>query len=88
MDKQLQTVTTIAFLVLCVSASGLAVKKTFWPDRTTVVVPSGPRTPPARPMYQLGEKIQMPGVDFGQAVRTVVLVVRKGCRFCDESMPF
>ena len=90
MEKRIQTVTAFAFLILCVSASAFALKQTFWPEGPTILVPPGARTSPPPPpsMYQPGEKIEFPGVDFAQSSRTVVLVVRKGCRFCDESMPF
>jgi len=38
--------------------------------------------------YQVGEAIVLAPVDFNRAERTLLLVVRKGCRFCEESMPF
>jgi hypothetical protein len=43
-------------------------------------------TPP--PMYQVGERISLTDIDFSSAGQTLLLVVRKGCRFCEESMPF
>jgi thioredoxin-related protein len=39
-------------------------------------------------MYQPGETIEVPGVDFSVADQTLVLVVRKGCGWCERSMPF
>src|SRR5262245_53592825 len=58
------------------------------------VYPSSLATPPYRSgaqdrsTYQPGESISIPGIDFRQADRTLVLVLRKSCHFCEASMPF
>ena len=41
-----------------------------------------------KPAYTRGETIRIPGVDFSAADRTLLLVVRKDCHFCEASMPF
>lgn len=41
------------------------------------------------PSYTIGEAVdEIPGVDFGAAARTLVMVLREECRFCRESVPF
>jgi len=43
---------------------------------------------PPRATYQPGETISVPGIDFQVSQMSIVLVVRKDCRFCHASMPF
>jgi len=39
--------------------------------------------------YEIGEKIEKGSpIDYRLSNRTLVLFVRSGCRYCDESMPF
>jgi hypothetical protein len=91
-ERWLRHAATVAFLVLCLV--GIAVGVThLLSERTTLETAAGARTPPppARPVppiYTAGERIALQGVDFAGADRTLLLVVRRGCRFCDESMPF
>ena len=94
MDRHIQTLTNLAFLGLCIIGIALGVRSFLKP--TPVLVPGGlnslrasaprPSTPP--PPYQAGEPITLDNVNFAGASHTLLLVVRKGCRFCDESMPF
>jgi hypothetical protein len=88
MERQLQLATTIAFLVLCLVGIALGVKHLVAPEAPQAVVASARGRPAAPPIYQAGEQIQVRGVDFATTDRTLLLVVRQGCRFCDESMPF
>lgn len=95
MDRRIQQLTNLAFLLLCLVGVALGVRALFRP--TAVLVPGGlnnlraanPR-PVAQPpvLYATGEAIAVESVDFTRADRTLLMVVRKGCRFCDESMPF
>lgn len=91
MDRKLQTATAIAFFALCVVGTAVGIKALFAPPAPTIqtVTNTGTRQPPpAPPTYAVGEKIALAGVDFRAAEQTLLLVVRKGCRYCDESMPF
>ena len=88
MERRVQFATSIAFLLLCLIGSALGVKALVAappPVRATTAV-QPPRPQP--PTYAVGEQIKVTGVDFRASAQTLVLVVRKGCRFCDESMPF
>jgi hypothetical protein len=43
----------------------------------------------ARRVYDLGEAFpRLAPIDFARADRTLVLALRKGCTYCDKSMPF
>jgi hypothetical protein len=88
MERLVQFATSIAFLLLCLIGSGLGVKALLAPPPTRIAGPVQPPRPQPAPTYAVGEPIKVAGVDFRSAEQTLVLVVRKGCRFCDESMPF
>ena len=91
MERHIQLATSISFLLLCLVGSALGVRALLYPPppqrATDAPVTSRPPTAPP-PQYAVGEPIKLSGVDFRAAAQTLVLVVRKGCRFCDESMPF
>ncbi len=89
MERHLQHATAIAFLALCVVGCAMGIKALGAPAAPVVRTGSVARTAPAPPpTYTVGEKLTLAGVDFEAAEQTLLLVVRKGCRFCDESMPF
>jgi hypothetical protein len=91
MDKRLQVFTHLAFLGLCLVGMAVGIKALFWPPPPSVVVAGGaagqPRPEPM-PLYSVGEQVEVPGVAFGDREQTLLLVTQKGCRFCDQSMPF
>lgn len=46
---------------------------------------------PALPVaheVKAGTQLAITGVDWSRSDRTLVLVLRKGCRYCEESLPF
>jgi hypothetical protein len=87
MERRVQFATSIAFLLLCLVGSALGVKALVSPPPVRATDPLPPPRPQP-PTYAVGEQIKVAGVDFRASAQTLVLVVRKGCRFCDESMPF
>jgi peroxiredoxin len=73
----LQTSANIAVIALCIVVGWLAFKRL------------GSNSPPALPIYSIGESIdRIPGVDFRVARSTLVMVIREDCHFCKESLPF
>lgn len=38
--------------------------------------------------YETGERMELPGVDFGTSTKTLVMFMSSQCRFCTDSMPF
>lgn len=49
-----------------------------------------PRSTPETVDYRVpaGTKVSLPGIDWAQNGQTLLLVLRKGCRYCAESAPF
>ncbi len=90
MTNRLQTLTQVAFLLLCLVGTAVGIKVLLRPDVVTTTDPMTDTASenPRSPLYGRGESIRVPGVDFSAADQTLLLVVRKGCRYCDESMPF
>lgn len=88
MERLLHLASTVAFLILCAVGAALGIKLLLSspPPPPPAAVVAGARPP--IPLYQPGEAIQVGGIDFGSVDRTVLLVVQKGCSFCEQSMPF
>lgn len=87
MERHLQLAATCAFLALCVVGVVLGVRQLLLPVGPHGLAPI--REPqPALSTYQPGDAISLRGVEFATSEHTLVLVIRKGCRFCEESMPF
>lgn len=86
MDRFLQLASSSAFFVFCVVGIAVGVQALTRP--TPPVRPAERPVPPPRPIYQAGGALSLPGIDLSSSERTLVLVTRKGCKFCDESMPF
>jgi len=36
----------------------------------------------------VGNKLAISGIDWSQSQQTLLLVLQKGCRYCEESVPF
>ena len=94
MDRRIQLLTQFAFLCLCIVGIALGVRSLARPTPVLVtggirsIEPEAQRRPGPPTTYKVGDSITLTNVDFKRADRTLLLVVRKGCRFCDESMPF
>jgi hypothetical protein len=85
MAKRTEVLANVAFIVLCII---LIVKALTGPAETPAAAAVRAAAPAPRPMYQPGETIAVPGVDFAKADRTLLLVIRSTCKYCTESMPF
>lgn len=91
MERGLNLLANLAFLLLCVVGIALGVRSLFWPAPPTPIVVAGSGGAPQRPLrptYVDGETLAVPGVSFSGSAYTLVLVTQKGCTFCDQSMPF
>jgi thioredoxin-related protein len=78
----LQLSANIAVIALCILVGWLAVGK----GATTGGTGEPPRMPP---VYRTGDAIDvLPGVDLAAASRTLVMVLREDCHYCQESLQF
>jgi hypothetical protein len=86
MGRRLEVLANAAFLVVCAMAAAVLGRQLIWPNATTHG--DNPERPFARMEYQPGDRIELAGVDFTKAEKTLLLVIRSTCKYCTESMPF
>jgi thioredoxin-related protein len=67
----------IAIIIVALILGAVVVKKYLFPP-----------PPQALPEISSGTKVSLPGVDWGQNGKTLVLVLQEGCHFCSQSAPF
>jgi hypothetical protein len=72
-------------LELAINVSSLLILVTI---AVMIRLPHASSAAPARPLYQVGDLLQIPGLHVGKASQTLVLVVSPSCHFCEASMPF
>lgn len=74
----LDVTTNVVVVVFALVAIGVLVKSNFAPQgvKTSVVVKTGSIFP------------EIPGVDYKQAARTLILALNVDCRYCTRSVPF
>jgi hypothetical protein len=82
MSKRLEVVTNLALLAAAVIVGVQAV----WHPFNAAVQPAA--SAPVKAVYKAGDPIHIDGVDFSRATSTMLMVIRKGCHFCEGSMPF
>ena len=86
---RLETAANVSIVVLCLCVCGdLAYRYLLRPTerlQATAVQPPPPRIQEYKP----GDRVDgLPSVDFQKSPRTLLLVVRSGCHYCRDSMPF
>lgn len=75
----LRTIADAALVIAAIFVATVA-GQTYY--RTAASVPGEPRI--AKPKEQLN----LPGVDFAKGQRTLLLVLKSSCPYCEKSMPF
>lgn len=93
MIKKLEALANIAVIVTSVVLCSVLVKKHFFVGTQTVAdakasPPSRSADAPTKSGLQAGMKVSLPGIDWGNSSRTVLLVLSTTCHFCTESAPF
>jgi hypothetical protein len=85
----------LAIILLCLAIIADLVVRHFFPGAspgtramTSSVAGASPARP-ARPQYQVGEAFQpLPGLSPERGMASLLFVVREGCRYCENSIPF
>jgi hypothetical protein len=81
MRQKLEQLTNIAIIAFVLVVGGLYLKDRFHPP-----VQAGRVQPPA---IKAGDALpNLPGYDWHSSGRTLVLALRNGCHFCEDSAPF
>jgi hypothetical protein len=76
----LRTIADAALLIAAVAVATVA-GQTYY--QTAAQAP-----PPPSRIVQLHERLNLPGIDFTKGQRTLLLVLRSSCPYCEKSMPF
>ena len=78
MGRKLEIITNVAILLFVLAVGGAYLKAQFWPA-----------PPPTLPQVKVGDRLSaLPGYNWASHSHTLVLAVRRGCHFCEESAPF
>lgn len=70
----------IVATILCGIVVGMLVGKTYLSFKRHRMLPDAHLT--------VGSSLTLPGIDWANSDRTLVLILQKGCHFCSESAPF
>jgi hypothetical protein len=81
LSKKIELLANVAIVVVALLLGVVLVKRYLLPQP----VNSGPA---ANARIQPGTKLSLPGVDWGQDDKTLVMALSTTCHFCTESAPF
>lgn len=78
--KRVELAANLAIVVVALTLTTVVVKRYLLPgDQTNT---------PNQPQVKVGDKLSVANVDWRASDNTLVLVLQKGCRYCNESAPF
>jgi hypothetical protein len=80
-NQKLEMAANILIIVVAVLLIGVIAQRYFFPPATN-------SNQPARVHPTIGTKINLPGTDWSNRPKTLLMVLQKDCRFCTESAPF
>ena len=81
MYKKIELAANVAIIIAALTLVGLAVNKFYFRAQ-------GGAEQGAPVGVKAGDKVELPGVEWGRGGRTLVLALSTGCHFCTESAPF
>jgi hypothetical protein len=79
--KKIELIANIAIILVAIVLGGVLVKKFLLTD--SAPTPTGERSQP-----QVGAKANLPDTDFSAKDKTLLLAMKKDCRFCTDSVGF
>ena len=79
--RKVELTANIFVIVVALLVGGVIVNKYFLDKPTD-------SDEPARLQPTIGSKINLAGVNWANQSKTLILALKKGCRFCTESAPF
>jgi hypothetical protein len=77
--KKIELAANLAIVIVALTLTAVVVKRYLW---------SSPSNQQNRAQIKVGDKLSVSNVDWRTTDNTLVLVLQKGCHFCDESAPF
>lgn len=79
--KKVELAANLAIIVVALTLTTVVVKRYLLPDTQKNV-------PASQSHISIGDKLSIANVDWQTSDNTLVLVLQKGCRYCDESAAF
>jgi hypothetical protein len=77
--KKIELAANIAIVIVALTLTTVVIKRYVWSNKTN---------PPNPTQIKVGDRLSVTNVDWRTTNNTLVLVLQKGCRFCDESAGF
>lgn len=81
--RRIEIFSNLAVILCCILVAGMLVRNYFLSKTREEAKPSL-----SRPTSLVGKNISLANVDWEKNQQTLLLVLRRGCRFCDESALF
>lgn len=81
LPRSIEVCANIAIIIVAIAVVTVLVRRYLSP--TEAPAPARQASAPAK-----GSKIEVDGIDWSQSETTLVLALKKGCRFCTESAAF
>ena len=78
--KKVELAANIAIVIVALTLATVVVKRYVWS--------TNPNNQPNPLQIKVGDKLSVTNVDWRATNNTLVLILQKGCRFCDESAAF
>lgn len=78
--KRVELAANLAILVVALILASVVIKRYFWSNNSNNV--------PQLTQVKVGDKLAVTNIDWRVTDNTLVLVLQKGCRYCDESADF
>lgn len=79
-QKTIEIVANVAIIAVAIVLGYVLIKQFVFP--TPQAAPGAPKPP------EIGTKISLPDTDFATSEKTLVVALKKGCKFCTESADF
>lgn len=88
--QHIELASHIAIIIVAILISVILVKTYLLPDSNSKAVTNNgaPQMSNAVVSNMLGQKIDLPNIDWRKNGQTLVLALQTGCHFCTESAPF
>lgn len=79
--KKVELAANLAIVLVAVTLAAAVAKYYLWPAPAVQVLPNQAQT-------KVGDQLNVSNIDWRGNESTLVMVLQKGCRYCEESAPF
>jgi thioredoxin-related protein len=79
--KKVELAANLAIILVAVALLAAVTKYYLWPSPQTQILPN-------QSQIKVGDKLNLSNIDWRSNESTLVMVLQKGCRYCEESASF